>query len=250
VKKPKHIGIIMDGNGRWAQARKHKRLFGHVRGAQVAKTIIEGCSRREIKHLTLFAFSTENWFRLKDEVNFLMKLLSHHLNREQESLIKNNIQFRCIGHIEQLPEHVYNTVLHTIQETSHCTGMILTFALSYGGRQEIVDATRSIATLVHEGKIKPEDITNDVFSAHLESSFLPNPDLIIRTSGEFRLSNFYLWSAAYSELLIIEKMWPDFSLVDLDAAIQEFGERERRFGKINEQLHIPYPESSKTISRI
>lgn len=240
----------MDGNGRWAQAHGHNRLFGHVRGARVAKSIIEGCASKGIEHLTLFTFSTENWLRPTDEVNLLMKLLFRRLNRERATLIKNNIKFRCIGNIDRLPEYVRDTVLKVIRDTDHCTGMTLTFALSYGGRQEISGAARSLATLVKDGKLDPKDITNEVFAAHLESSFLPDPDLIIRTSGESRLSNFFLWSAAYSELLIVEKMWPDFSMADLDAAIQEFGGRERRFGKTSGQVHTHNSETGDTTHRI
>ena len=238
MRAPRHIGIIMDGNGRWAQARKHNRLFGHVRGTQTAKKIIEGCAHRGIKNLTLFTFSTENWLRPKSEVDFILKLLFHRLNHERANLIKQNIQFRCIGNVQQLPAHVCDVVYQTTRETNHCTGMTLTFALNYGGRQEIVDATKDIAMLVNEGKMRPEEVTNEVFAAHLESSFLPDPDLIIRTSGESRLSNFFLWAVAYSELFITDKMWPDFDLTDLDTAIQEFGKRERRFGKTSEQLQI------------
>lgn len=247
---PNHIGIIMDGNGRWAQAHGHNRLFGHVRGARVAKSIIEGCADRGVKYLTLFAFSTENWLRPTEEVNLLMRLLFLRLNRERNNLIRNNIKFRCVGNIARLPNSVRETVLRTIRETDHCTGMTLTFALSYGGRQEITEAAKGLARLTKEGKLDPEKITTEMFSSHLESSFLPDPDLIIRTSGESRLSNFFLWSAAYSELLIVEKMWPDFNLRDLDSAILEFGGRERRFGKTSAQVWPQVSESSETTGEI
>lgn len=237
----------MDGNGRWAEALGHNRLFGHVRGARVAKNIIEGCAARGIKFLTLFAFSTENWLRPSEEVSLLMRLLFLRLNRERSNLIRNNIKFRCIGNLERLPLEVRNTVLKTVRETDHCTGMTLTFALSYGGRQEITGAVRDIAQLVKSGRLDPDEITTEMVAGHMESAFLPDPDLIIRTSGESRLSNFFLWSAAYSELLIVEKMWPAFTLTDLDAAIQEYDGRERRFGRTSAQLPAPSSEPTSEL---
>lgn len=237
MNSPKHIAIIMDGNGRWAEAHGHHRFFGHIRGARVAKSMIEACAERKIEFLTLFAFSTENWSRPKSEVNLLMKLLRSRLNRERAQLIKNNIRFRCIGDIGRLPHPVRETVNETIDKTNHCTGMTLIFALSYGGRQEISSAAQKIARLVQDGQLQPQDITEELFATHLESSFFPDPDIIIRTSGECRVSNFFLWQAAYSELMIVPKMWPEFTAEDLDLAITNFASRERRFGKTSAQLN-------------
>jgi undecaprenyl diphosphate synthase len=234
VSYPDHIAIIMDGNGRWAKAKGNNRLYGHVRGARVAKKIIEHCSRINIKTLTLFAFSTENWFRPKEEVNFLMRLLSRHLRREKHNLVKNNIRFHCIGNFNRLPKEVHSIVLETIEETRNNTGLNLVFALSYGGRQEILQATQKICEQVKSGILEPDQVTEEVFCQALDSSFLPDPDLIIRTSGEYRISNFFLWQAAYSELFILEKMWPDFSTNDLDQALKLFASRQRRFGRVHQ----------------
>lgn len=232
---PKHIAIIMDGNGRWAQRRGHARIFGHARGAKVAKSIIESCAAKGVKYLTLFAFSTENWFRPQNEVLFLMKLLKKQLAHERQSLIDNNIKFQSIGQLERLPQFVREEVLETIDATCKCTGMTLTFALSFGGRQEITDAAKKIAEQVLKGEIKLENINEETFHSHLESSFAPEPDLIVRTSGESRLSNFLLWSSAYSEIFIHEKMWPEFTDEDLDDILLEYMKRNRRFGKTQDQ---------------
>jgi undecaprenyl diphosphate synthase len=235
---PAHLAIIMDGNGRWARSRGHNRFFGHVRGAKVAKKVIEECRRLGVKNLTLFTFSSENWERPPAEVAFLMKLLTRRLRRERPSLIKNNIRFRCIGDFSKLPDSVRAEVDKTVEETKNCTGMNLVFALSYGGRQEIVAAARDLAQQVASGKIKAEDIDEELFARGLSSSFLPDPDLIIRTSGESRLSNFYLWQSAYSELFISPKMWPEFDESDLKEAMACFNTKERRFGKTSDQVRV------------
>lgn len=226
----------MDGNGRWAQARGHHRIFGHVRGAKVARQIIEECAERKIANLTLFTFSTENWFRPSDEVSFLMSLLARKLRRETPTLLKNNIRFHCIGEIQRLPKIVQERVSETIRQTSHCTGMNLTFALSYGGRQELAAAARRLAEQAARGEIHPDEIDEAKLANSLDSSFLPDPDLIVRTSGEHRLSNFFLWQAAYSEILVSEKPWPEFSAQDLDHALKTFTSRERRFGRTGAQI--------------
>jgi undecaprenyl diphosphate synthase len=226
----------MDGNGRWAKRRLRPRVFGHVRGATVARRIIETCAQIGVENLTLFAFSTENWLRPNAEVSFLMNLLTRHLVRETSKLIKNNIQFHCIGDIHRLPELVRQQVLLTIDKTKNCTGMKLTFALSYGGRQELAQAFKILAYKVQNGDLKPQDITQELIAESLESSFLPDPDLIIRTSGESRISNFFLWQAAYSELVFTEKPWPDFSQEDLLSILADFAKKERRFGRISDQL--------------
>jgi undecaprenyl diphosphate synthase len=233
---PKHLAIIMDGNGRWAQGRGHHRVFGHVRGATVAKRIIELCASKGLKNLTLFTFSTENWFRPSDEVSFLMSLLARRLKREAPTLVRNNIRFHCIGQIDRLPKVVQARVAETMRLTEHCTGMNLTFALSYGGRQELTCAIRRLAERVERGELKASDIDESCLAGSLESSFLPDPDLIVRTSGEHRLSNFFLWQAAYSEIYVTDKAWPDFDASELDLALQTFAQRERRFGRTSAQI--------------
>jgi undecaprenyl diphosphate synthase len=229
----KHLAIIMDGNGRWAKMHRHNRFFGHVRGARVAKSVIERCVELKIPYLTLFAFSTENWFRPAQEIRFLMNLLVRHLRRERANLIKNNIRFQCVGDLSKVPFEVQKVVLESMELTKNNTGLNLVFALSFGGRQEITTAVKNICEKVQSGLLRPEDIDEATVGAHLESAFLPSPDLIIRTSGEQRISNFFLWEAAYSELYFCPKMWPDFTMLDLDSAFQHFWERERRFGRVN-----------------
>jgi undecaprenyl diphosphate synthase len=231
---PKHVAIIMDGNGRWAQSRHHRRIYGHIRGASVAKAIIEHAAGRGISHLTLFAFSTENWLRPKDEVSFLMALMARRLRRECHSLVRNNIRFECIGEFFRLPGLVREQILATKAATSGCTGMTLTFAVSYGGRQELIDGFRGLARKIAAGQLSPEDIDEKTISNALESSFLPTPDLIIRTSGENRLSNFFLWQAAYSEFYFCPEPWPEFSPASFDAAVASYVSRDRRYGRVAE----------------
>lgn len=241
---PQHLAIIMDGNGRWAQARGHNRIFGHVRGAKAAKRIIEECARLKVPYLTLFTFSTENWERPRDEVSFLMTLLTRRLRRERANLIKNNIRFRCIGDLSKLPDSVRAEVEKTIEATKHGQGMTLVFALSYGGRQELVSAMQALAKKVKAGELLPEDINEQTLRSAMESRFLPDPDLIIRTSGESRISNFFLWQSAYSEIYISPKMWPEFKEDDLREALVAFSRRERRFGKVSGQLEEPQPATA------
>jgi undecaprenyl diphosphate synthase len=229
LKLPQHVAIIMDGNGRWAEHRGHSRIFGHVRGAKTAKNIISESASRGIKNLTLFTFSTENWTRPEFEVSFLMKLLRKHLIRERASLCKQNIKFQCIGDLSRIPEAARAEVQLTMDMTRDNTGMNLTFAISYGGRQEIING---IKKLVDSGAA----ITEKNFSQSLESSFLPDPDLIIRTSGETRISNFFLWQAAYSEIYFTETFWPDFNASEFQKALEYFEGRERRFGKTSDQV--------------
>jgi undecaprenyl diphosphate synthase len=236
IQVPRHVAIIMDGNGRWAELRRRDRTFGHLKGARVAKQTIESCARMGVEQLTLYAFSTENWLRPKAEVTFLMRLLARHLRKERRSLMKNNIRFTVIGDISRLPEAVLVEVKHTIEATSGNTGLSLTFALSYGGRQEITAAMRSIAEEVAAGSLRPDAIDENLIAQKLQSSFMPDPDLIIRTSGEYRLSNFMLWQAAYSELFITKTLWPDFNTEELDAAFLQYSGRERRFGRTTSQI--------------
>lgn len=233
---PKHLAIIMDGNGRWAELRRRDRTFGHLKGARTAKATIEACARMGIPQLTLYTFSTENWLRPKAEVSFLMRLLARHLRKERAMLMENNIRFSVIGQIERLPEAVAAEVERTITETKNNTGMSLTFALSYGARQELTEAVQSLARDVAEGKLQPQDITEEMISLRLQSSSIGDPDLIVRTSGEYRLSNFMLWQAAYSEFYVTSTLWPDFDSVELEKALAQFGQRERRFGKTTAQV--------------
>lgn len=244
MKIPSHLAIIMDGNGRWAQANGRERTFGHLRGARVAKTIIEHCTDIGVKHLTLYAFSTENWLRPKHEVYFLMQLLARHLRHERRNLIKNNIRFTTIGDLGRLPTAVAIEVERTIAETATNTGLHLVFALSYGGRQEITAAFKTLAKEIITGRRSLESIDESVVSGALETSDMPDPDLIIRTSGENRLSNFLLWQAAYSELHITDTLWPDFTVVELERIFNWYSGRERRFGRISAA-----PESRVELSR-
>jgi undecaprenyl diphosphate synthase len=236
---PRHVAIIMDGNGRWAELRRRPRTFGHLRGARIAREVIEACAELGIENLTLYAFSTENWLRPLEEVSFLMALLSRHLRRERETLIKNNIRFRAIGELDRLPASVRAEVDKTIADTSHCTGLLLTFALSYGGRQDLVEANRQIARKVAQGELDPESISEETVAAHLATAGQPDPDLVIRTSGESRLSNFLLWQNAYAEFLVLPTLWPDFSREKLDEALAWYSQRERRFGKVSSQVESP-----------
>ncbi len=229
---PKHLAFIMDGNGRWAELRGRHRTFGHLRGSRIAKELIELCSKKGIECLTLYAFSTENWLRPLEEVSFLMALLSRHLKKEREHLIKNRIRFRAIGELDRLPESVRLEVERTVEETKHLEGMQLTFALSYGGRQEIVTAAQKLAIEVAAGRLKPEEIDEPLFQSQLATAELPDPDLIIRTSGESRLSNFLLWQSAYSEILVSPVLWPDFNEGHLEEALAWYSSRQRRFGRV------------------
>lgn len=235
LQKPTHLAIIMDGNGRWAELRHRERTFGHLKGARVARKIIEASRVVGIKFLTLYAFSTENWLRPQSEVSFLMKLLARHLRKERRTLIQNNIRFSVIGNIRRLPPSVIKEVELTIEETRNNTGMHLTFALSYGSRQEITEMVRSLAEQAAAGHLDPSQITEETLTSRLQTSSLPDPDLIIRTSGEHRLSNFLLWQAAYSELYITDVLWPDFSSEELTKALTHFASRERRFGRTTAQ---------------
>jgi undecaprenyl diphosphate synthase len=236
VQPPQHLAIIMDGNGRWAKSRGYTRAYGHVRGARVAKKMVEKCATDGVQFLTLYAFSTENWMRPKAEVHFLMQLLARHLKKEREALVRNNIRFQTIGEISLLPAAVQKEVATTIAATSACDGMTLIFALSYGGRQEITRAFKEIAEQIQKNQLSLEDISEKLIEKHLSTQNIPDPDLIIRTSGEYRLSNFLLWQAAYSEFYITPTLWPDFKESDLEASFQFYATRERRFGKTSEQL--------------
>ncbi len=238
MKIPKHLAIIMDGNGRWAQSRVHPRTYGHIKGTRVAKTIITECSRLGVKHLTLYAFSTENWFRPSIEIQLLMNLLRKYLKRETKNLIKENIRFTTIGDTDRLPVDVLSAIESAKAATAHCSGLHLVFALSYGSRQEITSAVKNLCSQIEHGLLKASDINEALINSHLSTEG-PDPDLIIRTSGEKRLSNFLLWQAAYAELYFTDILWPDFKVQDLHLAFEDYSQRERRFGKVvapNESL--------------
>ena len=228
---PNHLAIIMDGNGRWAKMRQRERFYGHIKGARVAKKIIEHCVRRKVSHLTLYTFSEENWGRPQVEVNFLMRLLMKYIVREKLELHKNNISFRCIGQLDKLPTTILSEIVDTQKLTRQNTGMVLTFALSYGGRQEITQAVKNIAELVSQGQLQSEQINEQVISQMMQTSPSPDPDLLVRTSGEWRLSNFLPWQTVYTELFFTDTLWPDFSERELDQAFVAYSQRERRFGK-------------------
>lgn len=236
-KLPHHIAIIMDGNGRWAKKKSLNRIKGHTKGADAVRDVTKACRELGIKILTLYAFSVENWKRPKEEVAALMGLLKEYLLKEREEMIQNDIRLCAIGRIEDLPPDVQITLRETIQKTSHCVGMTLNLALSYGGRSEILHAVQEILRDFQEGKIRPDEITFQRFSQHLWTRGIPDPDLLIRTSGEFRISNFLLWQIAYTELYVTETLWPDFDREELLKAIADYQARERRFGMTSEQVN-------------
>jgi undecaprenyl diphosphate synthase len=229
---PRHVAVIMDGNGRWAKQRNLPRIEGHRQGAESARTIIRTAGELGVKYLTLYAFSAENWNRPKDEVDALMKYLIHYLKTETPELNKNNVRLEVIGQIYRLPENVQEHLKKSIQTLSKNSGLTLVMALSYGSRIEIVDAVRRIAEKARDGKLEPADITEEVISQHLWTRNIPDPDLLIRTSGEMRVSNFLLWQISYAELVITPTLWPDFRKPQFFAALEEYARRHRRFGGI------------------
>lgn len=231
---PGHIAIIMDGNGRWAKQRGHERSFGHQAGAETVHIITEEAARLGVKFLTLYTFSTENWNRPANEVSAIMKLLLDSI--EEEIFMKNNISFRIIGDMNTLPEDVKISLNHCIERTSGNTGMCMVLALSYSSRWEIIETTKQIAKEVQQGILSIDQITDECISSHLATYFMPDPDLLIRTGGELRLSNYLLWQSAYSELYFCDTFWPDFREEEFRKAICEYQKRERRFGKTSEQI--------------
>lgn len=231
---PAHVAIIMDGNGRWAKLRGHERSYGHQAGAETVHIIAEEAARLGVQFLTLYTFSTENWNRPSNEVAALMSLLFESI--EEETFMKNNIRFQIVGDIEKLPRNVQERLQQCIEHTSQNSGMTLVLALSYSSHWELTQATRKIAALVAQGKLAIEDIEADTISEHLATNFMPNPDLLIRTGGELRLSNYLLWQCAYSELYFCDTFWPDFREEEFCKAICDFQQRERRFGKTSEQV--------------
>ena len=233
---PEHIAIIMDGNGRWASKHGKARIYGHEHGVQSVRSVVEGAGEVGVKHLTLYAFSTENWARPKEEVNALMALLVHAIEQESEVLDKNNVKLGVIGDTNQFPEDVRAKLFRCIEKLESNTGLNLILALSYSSKWEITEAVRSIASDVKNGIIQPENINKELFDTYLSTKGIPDPELLIRTSGECRISNFLLWQIAYSELCFVDKLWPDFRKEDLFEAILNFQGRERRFGKTSEQI--------------
>ena len=231
---PRHVAIIMDGNGRWAKQRGRERSYGHRKGAEPVHLIAEEAARLGIGYLTLYTFSTENWNRPSEEVAALMGLLFDSI--EEETFMKNNIRFRIIGDVAKLPDNVRQRLDDCIAHTAGNTGMCLVLALSYSSHWEITEAVRQIAVRVQNGELKPEDIDSRLVSEHLNTNFMPDPDLLIRTGGELRLSNYLLWQCAYTELYFCDTYWPDFHEEDLCKAICAYQKRERRFGKTSEQL--------------
>jgi undecaprenyl diphosphate synthase len=232
---PHHVAIIMDGNGRWAKQRALNRIKGHHEGAESVRVIVRACREIGIKILTLYAFSTENWRRPQYEIKSLMALLKKFLKSERQEMLENNIRFNAIGQIERLPEAVQVTLRETITATQHNRGMLLNLALSYGSRDEIVEAVQKVALDVQKGTLKPGDITPGLFAEYLYTKGMPDPDLLIRTSGEMRISNFLLWQIAYSEIYVTDILWPDFRKEALLGAIRDYQKRERRFGMTGEQ---------------
>ncbi|MFO8083208.1 MAG: isoprenyl transferase [Desulfobacterales bacterium] len=232
LKIPQHISIIMDGNGRWAKKRFLNRVKGHEKGAETVKMVVRVCREIGISYLTLFAFSTENWQRPKNEITALMSLLKKFLLTEQSNLMENEIRLNAIGQLEQLPEDVFETLMNTISLTKDNLGLQINLALSYGGRSEIVHMVRRIADKVRSGVITPEAINMEIVTQHLYTYDIPDPDLLIRTSGEMRISNFLLWQIAYSEICVTDTLWPDLSEDEFLSIIKNYQGRERRFGKV------------------
>jgi len=234
---PEHIAIIMDGNGRWAKNQGKIRHFGHETGVLSVKDIVEGCADIGIKHLTVYAFSTENWNRPIEEVNALMELLISTINQETPTLTKNNIRLNAIGDIASLPRKCIDDLKSAMDKTAGNTRCTLTLALSYSAKWEILNAAKKMAAQIQEGKLGIEDINEENFAAQLTTVNMPDPELMIRTSGEHRISNFLLWQMAYTEFYFTDTLWPDFRQEDLFEAIVDYQKRERRFGKISEQLN-------------
>ncbi|MGA0030840.1 MAG: isoprenyl transferase [Flavobacteriaceae bacterium] len=233
---PNHLAIIMDGNGRWAKEQGKPRAFGHEAGFKAVREIVEACAKRQISFLTLYAFSTENWLRPKKEVDILMRILLSALKSELATMLRHNIRLKTVGGISTLPAIILDELDRVVEQTASNTGMVLTLALSYGGREEIVAMTRKLAEKVKNGLIHPDHIDASVVNEHLYTADLPDVDLLIRTSGERRISNFLLWQSAYAELYFTERFWPDFKEEHLVEALMDYQNRERRFGKTSEQL--------------
>lgn len=233
---PEHVAIIMDGNGRWAKAKGKPRVYGHRNGVRAVREVTEGCAELSVKYLTLYAFSTENWRRPRLEINALMGLLVSTMDKEITTLMKNNIRLRTIGDISKLPSKSQESLLKGIEKTANNTGMTLVLALNYSGRSDLVNALKKYTSQIISREIDVSSINDNTFAGLLSTADMPDPDLLIRTSGEMRLSNFLLWELAYSELYFTTVMWPDFNKHELYLALKEYQGRERRFGKTSEQI--------------
>ncbi|WP_446050549.1 isoprenyl transferase [Zobellia laminariae] len=236
-KMPRHVAIIMDGNGRWAKQKGKLRVFGHENGVKTVRETVENCVKIELEYLTLYTFSTENWKRPKIEIDTLMRLLVSSLKKELKTFSENNIRLNAIGDLESLPKKANKELKEVMEKTRENTGMTLTLALSYGAREEIKNAVKQISAKVKNNIISIENIDETIINSHLYTHDLPDVDLLIRTSGEHRISNFLLWQIAYAELYFVEVFWPDFSSQHLAEAIKSYQNRERRFGKTSEQLN-------------
>jgi undecaprenyl diphosphate synthase len=240
-KLPRHIAVIMDGNGRWAKEKGKLRVFGHQNGVKAVRDTVEGAVEAGVEFLTLYAFSTENWNRPKLEVTALMELLVATINKETKTLMENDVRLNAIGNLSALPSKCYKQLQEAIQKTSGNKRCTLTLALSYSSRWEIIDAVKRISEQVQKGELSSSDINEEVFSANLTTAGMPDPELMIRTSGEFRISNYLLYQAAYAELYFTQKLWPDFRREDLFEAILDYQKRERRFGMVSEQVkNLPF----------
>lgn len=235
---PKHIAVIMDGNGRWANKRDMPRVSGHHHGVEAVREIVEGCAELGISYLTLYAFSIENWSRPPEEVDALMSLLVETIHQEINTLQKNNIKLHTIGETGSLPPLTAQALLEAIDATSRNTGLLLTLALNYSGRWEILNACKKVAQRIYDGEIRPDQVDENLFQQYLSTAGLPDPDLLIRTSGENRLSNFLLWQLAYAEFIFLPIFWPDFRKSNLHDCLREYQQRERRFGLTGEQLKV------------
>lgn len=233
---PAHVAIIMDGNGRWAKSRGLDRSAGHVEGVNTVRRITEIASELGIKYLTLYTFSTENWNRPKEEVDALMHLIVVAIERETPDLIKNNVRLTMIGDFDRMPSEARDRLAHCMEDTSHCTGLTLVLALSYSARWELARAVKQIACEIAAGHLSPDEIDDDTIAAHLTTAAIPDPDLLIRTGGDFRVSNFLLWQIAYSEIYVTDTYWPDFGKEQFCQAVIDYQRRERRFGLTSEQL--------------
>lgn len=233
---PRHVAMIMDGNGRWAKQRGEDRCFGHAEGVCSVRKVTELSSDLGIKYLTLYAFSTENWNRPQQEVDTLMHLIGWAIERETPDLIKNNVHLNLIGAIDRMPKEAYDRLHRCEMATAHCTGLTMTLALSYSARWEIIEATKKIANAAKNGEIRIDDINDDLFAHNLATVDMPDPDLLIRTGGDKRISNYLLWQIAYSELYFTDILWPDFGKKEYADAIINYQQRERRYGKTSEQI--------------
>jgi undecaprenyl diphosphate synthase len=236
TKLPKHVAIIMDGNGRWAKKKGNSRIFGHKNGVKAVREAVEAAGEAGVEYLTLYAFSTENWNRPFKEVEALMMLLVNTIHKEIKELHEKGVRLRTIGNTDQLPEKVRKELFNAIEFTSKNKGLTLTLALSYSGRSDLKNAAIKMADDLRNGKLSEQDITESTIAQYLSTNFMPDPELMIRTSGEFRISNFLLYELAYSELIFLDKFWPDFEKEDFYQAIINYQNRERRFGKISEQI--------------